>query len=209
MMDLDGIFVLMPVTPMVPALAHEIERARVEAGLSVKEMLASLRDQRERYVREQYGSAHRWRQPSVFLDADVIFAGAATPTEHGASHVVLRWGEITQIECVTSTQAITEDERNLADKLTNKLPELRLIISRSLRIVPDPEPDDLAVYEGQADPKDLPILVAALKHGCRFLLTFNIRDYSPATDEIQVQSPGDFIATVRALLARLATATGR
>lgn len=50
MMDLDGIFVLMPVTPMVPALAHEIERARVEAGLSVKEMLASLRDQRERYV---------------------------------------------------------------------------------------------------------------------------------------------------------------
>jgi hypothetical protein len=77
MVDLDGIFVLMPVTPMVPALAHEIERARVEAGLSVKEMLASLRDQRKRDVREQYGSAHRWRQPSVFLDADVIFAGAA------------------------------------------------------------------------------------------------------------------------------------
>jgi hypothetical protein len=148
------------------------------------------------------------KKPTVFLDADVIFGGAAAPTEHGASHVVLRLGEITLIECVTSTQAITEVERNLADKLPNKLPELRLIVSRSLRIVPDPEPDDLAAYEGQADSKDLPILVAALKHGCRFLLTFNIRDYAPATDEIQVQRPGDFIATVRTLLAQLAAATG-
>jgi predicted nucleic acid-binding protein len=141
---------------------------------------------------------------TVFIDADVIFAGAAAPTEHSASHVVLRLGEITLIECVTSIQAITEVERNLADKLPSKLPELRLITSRSLRVVADPEPEDLVPYEGQADPKDLPILVAALKHGCRFLLTFNIRDYFPATDEIQVQRPGDFIATVRALLAQLA-----
>jgi predicted nucleic acid-binding protein len=149
------------------------------------------------------------KKPSVCLDADVIFAGAAAPTEHGASHVVLRLGEITLIECGTSTQAITEVERNLADKLPSKLPELRLIISRSLRIVPDPEPEELVPYEGQADPKDLPILVAALKHGCRFLLTFNIRDYSPATNEIQVQRPGDFIATVRILLAQLATEIGQ
>ena len=54
-LDLDGILVLMPMTPMVPELASEIERARVEAGLSVEEMLASLREQSERYVREKYG----------------------------------------------------------------------------------------------------------------------------------------------------------
>jgi hypothetical protein len=41
----------------VPELGREIERARVEAGLSVEEMLASLRDRRERYVREKYGLA--------------------------------------------------------------------------------------------------------------------------------------------------------
>jgi bifunctional DNA-binding transcriptional regulator/antitoxin component of YhaV-PrlF toxin-antitoxin module len=52
--DLDGIFLLMPMTPMVPELAHEIEHARVDAGFSIEEMLASLRDQRERYVREKY-----------------------------------------------------------------------------------------------------------------------------------------------------------
>jgi AbrB family looped-hinge helix DNA binding protein len=53
--DLDGILVLTPMVPMVPELAREIERARVEAGLSVEDMLASLRKQRERYVREKYG----------------------------------------------------------------------------------------------------------------------------------------------------------
>jgi len=142
-------------------------------------------------------------KPLVFLDADVIFPGAAAPTEHGASHVVLRLGEITLIECVTSTQVVTEVERNLADKLPHKLPELRLILSRCLRIVPDPEPAALMPYKGQADPKDLPILVAAVQQGCRFLLTFNTRHYTPATDEIIIQRPGDFLTTVRTLLARL------
>lgn len=53
--DLDGILVLAPMVPMVPELAREIERARIEAGLSVEEMLYSLKEQRERYVREKYG----------------------------------------------------------------------------------------------------------------------------------------------------------
>jgi len=40
--------------PMVPELAREIERARIEAGLTTEELLASLREQRERYYDEQY-----------------------------------------------------------------------------------------------------------------------------------------------------------
>jgi predicted nucleic acid-binding protein len=142
-------------------------------------------------------------KPVVFLDADVIFAGAAAPTEHGASHVILRLGEITLLDCVTSTQVVTEVERNLAEKLPDKLPVLRLILSRSLRVVPDPEPHELASYKGQADPKDLPILVTALQQGCRFLLTFNTRHYRPSGEKITVQRPGDFLVTVRTLLAQL------
>lgn len=57
--DLDGVFVLTPMVPMVPELAREIERARVEAGLSMKDLLASLRKQRERYVQEKYGRKRR------------------------------------------------------------------------------------------------------------------------------------------------------
>ena len=55
LVDLDGIFVLTPMTAMVPELAREIERARIEAGLSMEEMLKGLREQRERYTAEKYG----------------------------------------------------------------------------------------------------------------------------------------------------------
>lgn len=54
-LDLDGIFVLTPMVPMVPELAREIERARLEAGLDTAELLQALREQRERYVAETYG----------------------------------------------------------------------------------------------------------------------------------------------------------
>lgn len=52
--DLDGIFVLVPMAPLIPELAREIERARIEAGLTMEEMLLGLREQREKYVAEKY-----------------------------------------------------------------------------------------------------------------------------------------------------------
>jgi AbrB family looped-hinge helix DNA binding protein len=54
LVDLDGMFVLTPMVPMVPELAREIERARIEAGLNTDDLLRSLREQRERYQREQH-----------------------------------------------------------------------------------------------------------------------------------------------------------
>lgn len=49
LLDLDGIFVLTPMVAMVPELAREIEMARLEAGLSIDELLRTLREQREKY----------------------------------------------------------------------------------------------------------------------------------------------------------------
>ncbi|HHS96335.1 MAG TPA: AbrB/MazE/SpoVT family DNA-binding domain-containing protein [Chloroflexi bacterium] len=57
LVDLDGIFVLTPMVPMVPELAREIERMRQEAGLTLEELLEGLREQRKRYVQERYGNA--------------------------------------------------------------------------------------------------------------------------------------------------------
>jgi hypothetical protein len=42
--------------PMVPELAREIEQVRLEAGLSIEELLQGLREQRQRYVQEKYGA---------------------------------------------------------------------------------------------------------------------------------------------------------
>lgn len=55
LVDLDGVLVLTPMTPMVPELAREIEKLRVESGLSIEELLATLREERVRYGQEKYG----------------------------------------------------------------------------------------------------------------------------------------------------------
>ena len=56
LVDLDGIFVLTPMVPLVPELAREIERLRREAGLTTEELLVSLREQRSRYDAEEHGT---------------------------------------------------------------------------------------------------------------------------------------------------------
>ena len=56
-LDLDGVFVLSPRATVVPQLAAEIERLRLEAGLTTEELLESLRSGREQATRERYGDA--------------------------------------------------------------------------------------------------------------------------------------------------------
>jgi predicted nucleic acid-binding protein len=145
-------------------------------------------------------------RPKVFLDADVIFAGAAAPSVQGASYVVLRMGEITLLDCITSAQVITEVERNLTNKLPQALAEFQLLLKRCVRVAPDPAPEDLAAYVGQADPKDLSILVAASRENCSYLLTFNTRHFNPTGSHPIVQPPGQFLQAIRSQLSMLSSA---
>jgi len=142
-------------------------------------------------------------KPRVFLDADVLFAGAAAPSERGASLVLLRMAEITLTEAVATQQVIVEAERNLAEKLPQTLPAFRMIVNRCLQVVPDPPPAELLPHTGSADPKDLPILVAALREGCPWLVTFNVRHFQPGHPDVTASRPGEFLSRVRDLLAHL------
>jgi len=139
----------------------------------------------------------------VFIDADVLFAAAASPSTHSASIVVLTLGEITLIECLTSQQAIVEGERNLAKKMPVRLPEFQLLVARSLQVVDDPLHSDLLAFHGWADQKDLPLLVAAHREACEYFLTFNTRHYYPKTENVRILRPGDFLAHVRMRLSGL------
>ena len=147
------------------------------------------------------------RKLRVFIDADVLFAAAASGSEHGASLVVLRLAEITLIELYTSAQVITEVERNLSQKLPAALTLFRLLVEKSLQVLPDPASEQLVLYEGQADPKDLPILVAALDAEVEWFLTFNTRHFRPATGSIRVGQPGLFVQEIRHLLTALGNET--
>ncbi|MCL4871377.1 MAG: type II toxin-antitoxin system VapC family toxin [Anaerolineae bacterium] len=142
-------------------------------------------------------------KPRVFIDADVLFAGAASPSEHGASLVVLRLAEITLIKAITSEQVITEAERNLSAKIPDALPSFRLLVSRCLQVVETPTPLERGMYHGLADNKDLSILVAALRESCPWLLTFNTRHFQPSHPDVIALPPGQFVQRIRHLMAQL------
>jgi len=142
-------------------------------------------------------------KPVLFVDADVLFAGSASPSEHSASLMILTLSEVTLIRALVSEQVVTEAERNLDTKIPKALPVFRHLVSRCLTVVPDPELEEMLSYQGLADPKDLPILVAALREKCTWLVTFNISDYQPGHPDVTVLRPGDFIMRIREQLTKL------
>jgi len=87
---------------------------------------------------------------------------------------------------------------------TLTLPAFRLIVSRCLRMGAGPLPADLGPFAGSADPEDLPILVAAHRERCPWLVTFNVRHYQPGLPGVAVLRPGDFVLRLRDRLAHLA-----
>jgi predicted nucleic acid-binding protein len=142
-------------------------------------------------------------RPKVFIDSDVLFAGSAAPSQHGASLVVLRMAEITLLKVYASQQVVREVERNLVSKMPTAIPAFQMIVSRCLQVVPDPTEVELENYAGMANEADLPILAAAHLLGCMYLLSFNACHYRLGHPEVQVLPPGEFLVLVRDLLARL------
>lgn len=140
----------------------------------------------------------------VFIDADVLFAGSASPSEHGASLTLLRLAEITLIEAVASEQVITEAERNLALKLPVALPVFRLLVARCLNVVPSPTLAELEPFTGLAFRQDQSILAAAVLNACPWLVTFNTRHYHPGHPDVTVLAPGELVQKIRYLLSDLA-----
>ena len=142
-------------------------------------------------------------RPRVLVDADALLAACASPSEHGASLVILRLAEITLLEALTCEQVLLEVRRNLLAKLPQALPILETIVSRCLEVVPDPSAADVARYAGLAHDEDLPILVAACLHGCPWLVTFNLRHFQPGCAQVTVVRPGEFVLRIRDQLSHL------
>lgn len=140
----------------------------------------------------------------ICLDADALFAGAASAT--GASHVVLQLGELGIIQVGLPDQARIEAERNLTAKLPAALPAFRTLVDACCQPLPMAAAEDSASLADadEADPKDAPILAAALAAGCRWLVTFNVRDYRTA--RIRVSEPGPFLEALRAELVAIGDA---
>jgi predicted nucleic acid-binding protein len=143
------------------------------------------------------------RKLRIFVDADVLFAGSASPNENSASLVLLRMAEITLIEAIASKQVLTEAKRNLREKIPSALPAFELLVGRCLKEVPDPSTEEIRALTGLVDPTDAPILASAIREQCSYLATFNVRHYQPGVKTVVVLKPGDLIQQVRYLLSVL------
>lgn len=139
----------------------------------------------------------------VFCDADVLIAGAAST--RGASHILLQLSELTLIDCVSSAVAIAEAERNIAAKLPAASSAFRKILGAAVDVVPEATSSLKQNLAGQAHPKDLPILAAAVASGADFFTTFNVRHYQKRTAMPIVVQPRRVVAAIRSLLGRLST----
>lgn len=139
----------------------------------------------------------------VFFDADVLVAGSATKTRYSASYILLQLAELTLVRGIICPYVREEAERNLQKKLPQALPVFRALVRTALHEVPDPPLDSLQTWAGRADPKDLPVLAAALLSGCQYLVTFNTKDYPASLKPLKVLTPGELVRQVREYLAKL------
>jgi predicted nucleic acid-binding protein len=134
----------------------------------------------------------------AFLDANVLVAGARSRT--GASRAILRLGEITLLDAVTSPFAIEEAERALTRLLPAALPAFRLLLDACCRVVAA-SPAVAAQVVNHAHTKDTPILAAALESECDRLVTHNVRDFR-RSGPITVVTPASLMEEIRARLMR-------
>ena len=142
-------------------------------------------------------------QLRIYVDADVLFAGASSPSDHSASQVLLTLSEITLIEGITSSLALAECRRNLEAKLPKATADFDRLVRRALSAGDAPSREELLPYVGRADWKDLPHLVSALHEDCRYLTTYNVEDYKPGHSNVEVVRPGTLVRRVREELSTL------
>ena len=137
---------------------------------------------------------------SVCLDADVLIAGLLSRT--GASHAILVLGEIGLLALVVPEAAVDEVRRNLSAKLSETLP----LFEEFLRSVPvriyRPTAQDRQRARSLADPKDVPILAAAVGAGSPILVTHNVRHFRSG-EGVRVVRPRTLIEEARAWMAAL------
>ena len=140
----------------------------------------------------------------VFLDANVYFAGSASPT--GASAFILKLILKGRIDVTASRLVLREAERNLWRKRPQKdLKAFRRFLKHAkLRVMPSPPEAAWTKYEGVIHPKDVPVLAAAVASKAAYLITLDRRHFmtktvGDAVPGLAILTPGDFLRKLTAI----------
>ncbi len=139
----------------------------------------------------------------IFFDADALIAGSAPQSKKSASFILLQLSELTLIEGVYSSYVQEQAERNLKAKIPDALKTFEGILSTALTKVSDATRHNLEAFEKQAHKTDVPVLAAAVLSKSHYLVTFNVKHFPKASEQIRVVQPGHLLRLLRENLAKL------
>lgn len=137
----------------------------------------------------------------VFIDTSVFISACYSKT--GASSLILGYCRRGKIKGYLSRYVLSEIKRNASGKLDEKGKQ-RLnfyLLQANLTIINDPNIEEISRCQAIINPKDAPILAAALKSGVSYLVTFNTKDFNQQkikelTQSLTIITPKDFIFLV-------------
>ncbi len=114
----------------------------------------------------------------VFLDSNVILSGLFS--DKGAPCIILDMLCLKPpfLTGITGQYNIIEIERNLAKKMPALLPVYKKYLPYiNLEIIPMPSSAEVKKFFGHISPKDVPVLVSAIKGKADFLVTGDKKDF--------------------------------
>ena len=137
----------------------------------------------------------------VFLDANVFFAAAGSPT--GGSAFVLELAKHKKIYVVTVAHALVEAERNIQKKLDREAVDRHyqnlLDIGVEIQNIDNVPSGITTALEKLLIRKDIPILLGAILSKSEFFITLDRKDFidnkrlQEAELSFQIVTPGDFL----------------
>lgn len=139
---------------------------------------------------------------TVFIDTSVLFS--ACLSKIGASALILGYCRKNKIKGFISQYVLSEIKRNAIQKL-DQLSKRRLnfyILQSNLNIVDNPTAEEITIYKEVINPKDAPILAAAVKNKTNYLITFNTKDFlipkvKDFAKSLTILTPGDFVILIK------------
>lgn len=134
----------------------------------------------------------------VFLDSSVLVAASAS--KKGASAFILGYCRKKKIKGYVSLDTIGEARKNVNFKLKTRHKErfVYFLKHAGLVLASQPSVEEIAQCEKVINPKDAPILAAALKSPASFLITLNRKDFlKPKVIDfvkpLKIITPGKFV----------------
>lgn len=139
---------------------------------------------------------------TAFIDTSVLFS--ACLSKIGASALILGYCRKNKIKGFISRYVLSEIKRN-AVKEFDELKKQRLnfyILQSNLNIAENPTLDEMKIYQEVINPKDVPILAAAVKNKVDYLITFNTKDFllpkvKDFVKPLTILTPKDFVMLIK------------